>query len=124
MTQLRLSTPRRPDALGDGPWSPPFPRRPRLGRSLLGAGRQAGGDGGSGRNPANSELCNRCNSHFVAGNIQSASTLALKLPDELPLEGAPHSASVLAACSTPWGPGSGVLGERLQRITVMKMPPR
>ena len=60
----------------------------------------------------------------MAGNIQSASPLALKLPDELPLEGAPHSASVLAACSPPWCPGSGVLEELLQRITVMKMPPR
>jgi hypothetical protein len=48
---------------------------------------------GLGRNPANPELCNRCNSHFVAGDIQSASALALKLPGELTLGGAPLEAS-------------------------------
>jgi hypothetical protein len=48
---------------------------------------------GLGRNPANPELCNRCNSHFVAGDIQSASALALKLPSELQLGGTPLEAS-------------------------------
>jgi hypothetical protein len=48
---------------------------------------------GLGRNPNNPELCNRCNSHFVAGDIQSASALALKLPGDLQLGGAPLEAS-------------------------------
>ena len=77
---------------------------------------------GLGCNPANSELCNRCNSYFVAGGIQLASALTLKLPDELTLESAPHSASVLAACSPPRCPGSGVVGELLRRVTAMTMP--
>jgi hypothetical protein len=48
---------------------------------------------GLGRNPSNPELCNRCNSHFVAGDIQAASALALSLPGELKLGGIPLEAS-------------------------------
>ena len=48
---------------------------------------------GLGRNPASPKLCNRCNSHVVAGDIQSASVPARKLPAQLMLGGAPLETS-------------------------------